>query len=405
MKLGPFIFPLIGSLFLLFVVDEDPLFNSRINNGEVTHPEINEASGLAASIKSPGILWKHNDSGDENRIFAISTDGSLKGTFYLSGVSNRDWEDISVGPGPDTGKSYIYLAEIGDNESKFDQKYVYRFEEPSIPSNPAEPVLVQNVTKIAFTYPDSARDAETIMVDPTTKDIYILGKRDTDCRLYRLPFPQSVVENTDCQLAALINFPFDPEDNTPNNFITGGDISLDGSEIIVKSYSNVFYWKREINESIAETMVNTPEMIYYIKEPQGEAICWQNLGNNGYYTLSERLQIGEFTFSTFVYYYPRSITVSVKDAKVHNSFYLEQNYPNPFNAGTIIEYNVPENSSTVKLIIYDNLGRKVKMLVDKSQSIGKYEVKFNPEELESGIYYYKLQIGEKTEVKKLIYLK
>lgn len=391
--------------FILFALEDEPLFNSRVNNGEVSYSEIDEASGIAASAVNPGVLWTHNDSGGESRIFAIGTDGSLKGIFYLEGIENRDWEDIAVGPGPAENVSYIYLADIGDNEAKHENKFIYRIEEPTVTSDPEEPVLIKNISAISFTYPDGERDAETIMIDPLTKDIFILGKRDTDSRLYKLPFPQSINENADCVLASLINFPFDPEDQTPNNYLTGGDISADGSEIIVKSYSNVFYWKRNDGETVEETMSATPENIYYVKEPQGEAICWENEGVNGYYTLSEELTIGEFTFSAYLYYYPRNITASVENRNLDHSLFLRQNYPNPFNAGTNIEYDVTRNGSNVKLIVYDNLGRKIKILVDEIHSAGKYNLKFYPADLQSGIYFYKIQIGDKTDVKKLIYLK
>lgn len=396
---------LIGWFFILSALEDDPQFNTRVNKGEVSYSEIDEASGIAASAVNPGIIWTHNDSGGENRIFAIGIDGTLKGIFYLEGIENRDWEDIAVGPGPAENISYIYIADIGDNEAKYEKKIIYRIEEPTVTSDLEVPVLIQNISEITFTYPDGERDAETIMVDPLTKDIFILGKRDTDSRLYKLSFPQSIDENADCELVSLINFPFDPEDDTPNNYLTGGDISADGSEIIVKSYSNVFYWKRIDGESVEETMIGTPENIYYVKEPQGEAICWENEGVNGYYTLSEELTIGEFTFSAYLYYYPRNITVSVENRNLVHSLFLRQNYPNPFNAGTNIEYSVLQNSSKVKLIIYDNLGRMIKILVDEIQSAGNYNMKFNPVDLESGIYFYKIQIGDKTDVKKLIYLK
>ena len=54
----------------------------------------------------------------------------IKLTCTLAGVENRDWEDIAVGPGPDASKSYVYVADIGDNEGQYQYKYIYRFEEP-----------------------------------------------------------------------------------------------------------------------------------------------------------------------------------------------------------------------------------------------------------------------------------
>lgn len=102
-----------------------------------------------------------------------------------------------------------------------------------------------------------------------------------------------------------------------------------------------------------------------------------------------------------------------------NSFILYQNYPNPFNPSTVIEYIIPaptlgvstrvENSMGVfvTLKVYDILGGDVATLVSEYKQPGKYNVEFRIEnsELSSGIYFYKLQIGEYLSVKKMIYLK
>jgi hypothetical protein len=90
-------------------------------------------------------------------------------------------------------------------------------------------------------------------------------------------------------------------------------------------------------------------------------------------------------------------------------FVLEQNYPNPFNPSTTIKYNLPSNekreTTNVKLIVYDVLGKEVITLVNKQQKPGEYEVQFDATELTSGIYFYKLKAGSFTEVKKMIFIK
>lgn len=85
-----------------------------------------------------------------------------------------------------------------------------------------------------------------------------------------------------------------------------------------------------------------------------------------------------------------------------HDFKLEQNYPNPFNPSTTIKYSIPSinsgsaHSADVTLIVYDILGRKVTTLVDKEQKPGNYEVKFDASSLSSGIYFYKLQLGNSS---------
>ena len=85
-----------------------------------------EISGVAASRINAGILYIHNDSGNPNQIYLTDATGADKGTLTLTPVGNRDWEDIAVGPGPVTGKNYVYVADIGDNDSKYSSVFVYR---------------------------------------------------------------------------------------------------------------------------------------------------------------------------------------------------------------------------------------------------------------------------------------
>ncbi len=91
------------------------------------------------------------------------------------------------------------------------------------------------------------------------------------------------------------------------------------------------------------------------------------------------------------------------------NFKLAQNYPNPFNPSTTIKYTIPENvkgeTVNVKLIVYDVLGREVATLVNQKQSAGLYSVKFDASNLTSGLYLYKLQNGNSTEIKKMLLLK
>ena len=85
-------------------------------------------------------------------------------------------------------------------------------------------------------------------------------------------------------------------------------------------------------------------------------------------------------------------------------FALEQNYPNPFNPSTTIRYSIRENS-LVTLKIYDILGNEVATLVREVKPAGIYSVNFNSGSLSSGIYFYKLNAGNFTETKKMIFLK
>jgi len=94
---------------------------------------------------------------------------------------------------------------------------------------------------------------------------------------------------------------------------------------------------------------------------------------------------------------------------VPTEFALEQNYPNPFNPITKIKFSIPyvetHCSASIQLKIYDALGREVAILIKEEKLPGNYEVDFNAGGLSSGVYFYKLQAGDYTNVKKMILLK
>lgn len=236
-----------------------------------------EASGIAPSYSNADCIWAHNDSGDKSWIKLIDTkDASIKSILHLNTIKNIDWEDIECIKDQDTQRSYIYLADIGDNAGKRDFVTIYILIDEKMPF---QKFLDANIHQtIHFTYPKKPRDAEAILVDPLTKDIFIVSKREKFVGLYSIKYPYKT-EGIDTA-KHIGTFPF--------NQVTAGSISADGKEILIRSYGRIFYWKRQEGESIPETLKRNPQLApYYPIEPQGEAICWDIL-NNGYYTLSEK---------------------------------------------------------------------------------------------------------------------
>jgi hypothetical protein len=79
---------------------------------------------------------------------------------------------------------------------------------------------------------------------------------------------------------------------------------------------------------------------------------------------------------------------------------LHQNYPNPFNPTTTIKFELPK-ASQVNLSVYDLLGRQVSVLVNEKKDAGVHEVKFDASGLSSGVYFYRIQVGDFTQTRKL----
>jgi hypothetical protein len=80
-------------------------FGTPTRLANLKNPSVNESSGLVASRSMPGVYWTHNDSGDGPFIYAFDAAGESRGVFRVSGAQARDWEDMSIGPGPRRGQS------------------------------------------------------------------------------------------------------------------------------------------------------------------------------------------------------------------------------------------------------------------------------------------------------------
>jgi len=87
-----------------------------------------------------------------------------------------------------------------------------------------------------------------------------------------------------------------------------------------------------------------------------------------------------------------------------NKYVLNQNYPNPFNPLTTIEFSSTK-SEIIILKVYDIVGKEIAVLVNEEKPAGTYRATFDGSSLTSGVYFYKIQIGAFTDIKKLILLK
>lgn len=243
----------------------------------VTPGLIDEASGLAASATMNGYLWTNQDSGQPNSLYLISRDGKTIQQYNVPGSTNHDWEEVAVGPGPDNGVSYIYIGDIGNNNAPVTPtNTIYRIPELTGTGMAFNQSLLQ---KITFSYPDGPRDAEGLVVDPVTKDIFVISKENSSTGIYRLPYPQSVAETIVAEKMG----------NVPGvTLATAGSISKDGSEIVIRTYLAVYYWKRTNGQTVGQTLTRSSDKLLTVAlEPQGEAICFDN-ENTGFYTLSEK---------------------------------------------------------------------------------------------------------------------
>ena len=260
---------------------EEDLFFGGKKISFIEDRRLEEASGLESSETNPGMLWSHNDSGDEARIFLVDTSGVIVLEVKLAGIESFDWEDMTLGNG------FIYIADIGDNEAVRKEVYIHRIAEPVFDGADTLTVPKEQVATMTIQYEEGPRDAETLLFDPVNEQLLIVTKREANCLVYGFPFQDSTGPIRLKSAGTL-----------PLTKFTAGDIHTNG-EILLKNYEAVFYWETGEEPAIHRILEGPAYRIPYAVEPQGEAICWSPGGS--FFTLSE------FNENTrqFIYYYRR----------------------------------------------------------------------------------------------------
>jgi len=270
------------------------------NNASVASADITEASGLAATRRDDDFLLVHNDSGDSARVFAIDRMGNHHATYALPGADAIDWEDMAIGPGPDSDLDYLYLADIGDNAMQRAEIAVYRVPDPevSISDTPTNNTF-RSVETLVLRYPDRPHDAETLLVDPDSGDLVIVTKELATGTSLVFRAPASVTPDTPYTLEQVGQIDFKsfasrvtPPPDAPAlvagvPFLpTGGDVSPGGDLIAIRTYGTVWVWSRDKDTSLSDAFAAAPCEAPSAIEPQGEAIAFDRDGR-GYTTVSE----------------------------------------------------------------------------------------------------------------------
>ena len=152
--------------------------------GYIRHPEINEASGLAASQNVPGSYWLVNDSGARPVLFRIDTRGRVIGRHPLA-VRLADAESLTsvAADRSPLGRPLLVVADTGDNRRSRTHAFLHVFAEPALmdasvdPSAAAAgPAALKPLASLRITYADGPRDVEAVAFAPDTGDLVLLSK-------------------------------------------------------------------------------------------------------------------------------------------------------------------------------------------------------------------------------------
>ena len=240
---------------------------------------IPEASGIADSKRNAGYLWVQQDSGNPPAIYLLKHDGTITDSIFIDGATNKDWEDMAL------AGDELYIGDIGDNNAVHSKSTFYCFTEPVLGTHE-----VTSFKVIDFKYPDGAHDAEAFLVDPRTKDIYIITKREERSKVYKLVYPQSTTSLNEAVFVTDLSF----------NGVVSASIAPNAREIILKTYTTLYYYTKEATQSIAAALEKQPSTLDYQVELQGEAVGFR-IDNKGFYTLSEKA----FNITPALHYYKR----------------------------------------------------------------------------------------------------
>jgi photosystem II stability/assembly factor-like uncharacterized protein len=230
-------------------------------------------------------------------------------------------------------------------------------------------------TNITGNLPD--RYPDDIAVDPTnSKIVYIVFSGFGTSHLFKSTNGGDSWIDIGSQLPDVPSSAIAINPNNPNQLFFGNDIGV--------------YFSPNAGENWYEVNNGLPYgcLVIDINIPRGQNIVRAITHGNGVYQTSLSQIISG---------------VDEKDILVTN-FYLEQNYPNPFNPITKISWQT-SISGRQTLKVYDLTGKEIKTLVDDFRNAGKYEVYFDASNLASGIYYYRLTIGNKSKTKKMVLLR
>lgn len=249
--------------------------------GRLEHPHLTETSGIAASTSMPGIIWGINDSGNAAELYAFDAQGTHRGRVRIANVHNRDWEDLAAFVVD--GRSYLLIADTGDNEARRQASFIFVLEEPAADDHGLFGGKVEVIHRIPFRFEDGAQDCEAVAVDVAGGRILLIAKRRVPAPVYELPLPRPT-QRRSAPLTArrigtlgglarltpqeMLSAPLGPWRHQP----TALDISADGTLAVVGSYQNLYVYRRSSEQSWSEALAQ-PQRILRLPLSQIEAIA------------------------------------------------------------------------------------------------------------------------------------
>ena len=241
---------------------------------QLSDPRLNEVSGAAVGLRSPGVLYVHNDSGDSARLFALDAgSGAVRAVYRVPGATNVDWEDIAVARDA-RGVASIWLADIGDNAAARTQVRLYRVDEPDVgPAGP--PVRWTSRPDVwRLRYPGGARDAEGLAV-ANGGAAYIFDKTVFGATsVYAVPPRASRARVQLVRAVGSFDTVHTGTTGGPNPFgvftVTGA--ALSNATLVARTYTDAYLWHVD-HDDVQAALRRRPTVIPLPPQPQGEGVA------------------------------------------------------------------------------------------------------------------------------------
>ena len=237
---------------------------------------VRETSGLARSVRDPGLFWTHNDSGHDPVLYGIAADGRLVQAVRVAGARQVDWEDLEMGP-CDGGRC-LFIGDIGDNAGARDHITVYRVPEPAPDASVTAPV-----TAFHARYPGGPRDAEGLFVDAAGVIHVVTKGRRSSIELYRFPAASAPNETVMLERVRLLFAQPDAEVDRA----TAATASPDGRWVAIRTYRHLYLYPAAALATAEPVMADLAPL----RELKGEAVVLADDG--ALWTTSEAESRGE----------------------------------------------------------------------------------------------------------------
>lgn len=223
---------------------DQPCYGDAETVGTLTEDTVVEVSGMAASVRTPGLYYVVGDEAGTSEVAVVHEDGTLVAHIELAGMDAENAEALAVGPcGDDPDASCLYVGDIGDHVGR-DHVTVHRAPEPDLDDPPA----TVDADALELRYEDGPTDAEALLVDPGGRPLIISKAsfdRDTgetgSTRLYRGP-----ADGGELALLGEIELP-EPENGflagLVGNVVTDASADLAAGRVLLRTYDEVLEYR------------------------------------------------------------------------------------------------------------------------------------------------------------------